>query len=252
MISIDAKTDLQLRAGDTDSYGDQVTQVYDRAEGAYIIYQVSNGALKCGDHGIKLEAHEKVTHLVMKIGDLFAVSPALARKYNSHRAFGFRFWCRGETEAAAQAFEETFGLMLRSFTRRARLLYISGSFLVILFALVALAAAAYTGSTSYRTWSLIALFGAVGASVSVALRGQPPTLDVLEDYPATLLYGIVRALVAVVFALLVYLLVLGGVLLPDLARESSSRLLVLAFVAGFSEKLVPEAVIHQAIGGGGH
>src|SRR5262249_43999585 len=53
-------------------------------------------------------------------------------------------------------------------------------------------------------------------------------------YAATLLYGVVRALVAVVFALLMYLLVLGGVLLPEVARESFSRVLVLAFVAGCS------------------
>ena len=37
------------------------------------------------------------------------------------------------------------------------------------------------------------------------------------------------------------------ILLPEFAKAFSARLLILAFIAGFSEKLVPEAVIHHAI-----
>ncbi len=139
--------------------------------------------------------------------------------------------------------------MLRAFMRPARLLYISGAFLAVLVGMVISVAAASRGSTASKTWCLVALFGALGAFVSIALRGQPATLDALEDWKATLAYGLVRAMVAIVFAALMYLLVLGGVFLPELASEPGARLLVVAFVAGFSEKLVPEAVIHQAIGG---
>ncbi len=252
MISTGAEDDLKLRVGDTDSHGDVVTRMYDRVDGKYIIYEIASGALKCGDTGIQLQQDEAITRSLMKIGDLIAVNPKLAKKYNSHRALGIRLWCRGETQAAARALNETFEMMLRTFVRRARLVYISGSFLVILAALAISASAAYLGAAGSRTWCLVSLFGALGAFVSAALRGQPPTLDVLEDRSATLAYGIVRAMIAIVFAFLMYLLVLGGVFLPELAHEPGSRLLVLAFAAGFSEKLVPEVVIHQAIGRVGH
>ena len=86
-----------------------------------------------------------------------------------------------------------------------------------------------------------------GAFVSVAVRGQPPAFDVLEDRRATFAYGVVRTMVAMTFASLMYLLVLGQILLPELAKDSIARLLVVAFIAGFSEKFVPEAVIHHAI-----
>ncbi len=252
MISTSDEGDLGLKVGDTDSYGDKVLFVYDRADNKYIIYSTERGALKCGDFGITLQHSPQITLPMMRIGELFAVDPSLAKKYNSHRALGFRHWCRGETEAASQALETTYDLMYRAFTRRARLFYISGSFLVILIVLGFLAASPYLGGPVIRTWCLIALFGSIGAFVSVATSRQPPSVDVLEDWRAVILYGVVRALVAVIFAILVYLLVLGGILLTEVARESISRLLVVAFVAGFSEKLVPEAIIHQAIGTAGH
>lgn len=247
MISTNEETDLTLRVGDTDSHGDKVTFIYDRAPGKYVIYEVENGALKCGDYGVQLQHHEKITGPLLKISDLFAVSPKLAKKYNSHRAFGIRHWCRGDGDAAAQALDATFEMMFRAFTRRARLLYLSGTALAILCTLIAVGLTAYFGATALKMWCLVWLFGALGAFVSVALRGQPPTLDVLEDRKATVAYGGVRTAVAMVFASLMYLLVLGGIFLPELARESTARLLVLAFVAGFSEKLVPEAVIHHGI-----
>jgi hypothetical protein len=224
-----------------------VSFVYDRAPGKYVIYEVENGALKCGDYGVPLQRDENINRALMKISDLFAVSPKLAKKYNSHRAFGIRHWCRGDREAAVQALDATFEMMHRAFTRRARLLYLSGTSLTIVCTSIAVGITEYFGATALKMWCLVWLFGSLGAFVSVALRGQPPTLDVLEDRKATVAYGIVRTVVAMVFASLMYLLVLGGILVPELARESTARLLVLAFVAGFSEKPVPEAVIHHAI-----
>lgn len=252
MISASDEEDLKLKVGDTDSLGDTVNFVYDRADNKYIIYSVSNGALKCGDFGIQLQHHASIISPMMKIGDLFEVNPALARKYNSHRALGVRHWCRGETEAAAQALEATYDLMYRAFTRRARLLYISGSFLVMLLALMILGVTAHFGTATIKIWCLVSFFGSMGAFVSVSTSRQPLMVDILEEWRAVVLYGVVRAIVAVVFAILIYLLVLGGILLTDIARDSIARLLVVAFVAGFSEKLVPEAVIHQAIGSASH
>lgn len=252
MISASDEGDLRLKVGDIDSHGDTVTFIYDRAENKYIIYSVSSGALKCGDFGIQLQHQPTITSPMMKIGDLFAVDPKLARKYDSHRALGIRHWCRGETEAAAQALEATYEFMYRAFTRRARLLYISGSFLVILVVLTILGVTTYFGAVTAMIWCLVSLFGSIGAFVSVSTSRQPPTVDILEDQRAVILYGVVRAIVGVVFAILIYLLVLGGILLTEIAHDSIARLLVLAFVAGFSEKLVPEAVIHQAIGSSSH
>jgi hypothetical protein len=252
VISVSNEEDLKLKVGDIDSHGDAVTVVYDRSDNEYIIYSVSSGSLKCGDFGVELQHHSAITSPMMKIGELFAVDPRLARKYDSHRALGIRHWCRGETEAAAQALEATYDLMYRAFTRRARLLYISGSFLVIVLISLVLAATEYLGATTAKTWCLVSLFGSIGAFVSVSTSRQLSSVDVLEEWGAVVLYGIVRATVAVAFAILMYLLVLGGVLLTEIARDSIARLLVVAFAAGFSEKFVPEVVIHQAIGSASH
>jgi|ERR1700675_826362 len=88
MISASDGSDLKLKVGDTDSHGDKVTFIFDRADSKYIIYLVSSGALKCGDFGIQLQHHPTITSPMMRIGDLFAVNPKLASKYNSHRALG--------------------------------------------------------------------------------------------------------------------------------------------------------------------
>jgi hypothetical protein len=250
VISTNTQTDLNLKEGDTDSYGAKVVAVYDRDDSKYIIYEDSQGNLKCGDHGIKLSASAEINSAIMKIAELFTISPSLGKKYNSHRALGIRHWCRGEVAEASQALEDTFQMMDRTFSRRARLLYISGSTVVCGVMLIASILSALQGRTTMTTWSLVFLFGALGAFVSVAIKLRSPSLDVLDDKSATFFYGIVRSIVAIVFASLMYLLVLGGVLLPGLVSEGAPRLLVLAFVAGFSEKLVPEAVIHQAIGAG--
>lgn len=251
MISTNEKSDLTLRVGDLDSQGEKVVFVFDREPDKYIIYKVYNGALKCGDSGISLLRDTRVITALMKIAEFYGISPALANKYDSHRAFGIRCWCRGEIEEAVQALEQTHEMLRRTFARHARLLYLSGSLLIIgVASLISLLSAALNAQTA-RTWCLVSLFGSLGAFASIAIKGQPPTMDILEDRWATVAYGAIRALVGVVFAVLIYLLVLGGVLLPGFAKEADS-LLIISFVAGFSEKLVPEAFIHHAITGANH
>lgn len=226
--------------------------IYDREAGKYIIYKVASGALKCGDSGIKLGESARITAALMKIAEFYSINPAVANKYDSHRAFGIRFWCRGEPEEAAHVLEETSEMLQRTFSRHAKLLYISGSLAMIAVTSVASLLSGALHASTVTTWCLVALFGALGAFVSIAVKGQPATMDVLEDRRATVAYGAVRALVGVVFAMLVYLLVLGGILLPEFAKEATSRLLIISFAAGFSEKLVPEAFIHHAISGTAH
>lgn len=251
MNSTSDQNDLSLRVGDTDSHGEKVARVFDRVDQKYAIYETESGSLKCCDAGIQLTRDERIDRALIAIGDLITVDPKLGRKYNSLRALGITYWCRDDRPAAARVLEQTHEALRRVFGRRARLYYISGSSVVAILVLIA-SAMLSRFLPGLLVWSLVALFGALGAFVAAAIRTNPPSMDVLEDLNATIGYGVTRSAVAIIFAIVMYLLVLGGVLLPELARESTFRLLVLAFVAGFSEKLVPEAVIHQAIGGGPH
>lgn len=250
MNSSTERQDLELKPGDTDSGGRVVSRVFDKTD-TYIVYETVGGGLHCSDPNEAFKPTPEFTQLLESVGGLVASLPRTAKRVGASRAFAATLWFRGQHDQAIGSLRSTEDRLRRIMLRQARLIYLSGT-------VTSLAAVAgLTFMTSSRlserslSYFLVSMSGAAGALVSVVTRGGLPHADVLDDRWGTFAYGIVRSLISIIFAVQTYLLVLGGVLLPSLAG-STERLLVLAFVAGFSEKLVPEAVIHQAISGGAH
>ena len=94
--------------------------------------------------------------------------------------------------------------------------------------------------------------GAVGAIVSVLTRVTRGTLNV--DYEAglklLLIFGAFRPIVGCVFGVLVYLLKVGGLLpiaSPDSQASAGAFLAVVAFAAGFSERLAQDMLTKAGV-----
>ena len=151
--------------------------------------------------------------------------------------------------AAVAVLDSTRQMLARMLARRARLLYISGSATTFVVVALGVLLSLCISIAPLTEWVLLALMGSLGAFVSVSVRGQPPGTDVVEDAKATFVYGALRACVAIAFSLIMYLAIKGGIFLSGEVSDNWSRILVLAFVAGFSEKLVPEAIIKNAVEG---
>lgn len=89
---------------------------------------------------------------------------------------------------------------------------------------------------------LIGLFGGVcGALISVLQRAQKLQISLYENNGTIVLQGIVRVGLGCAFGVIALIACKAGLLL-NLMSESNSRLLILAIIAGFSERLVPDFI----------
>lgn len=89
---------------------------------------------------------------------------------------------------------------------------------------------------------LIGLFGGVcGALISVLQRAQKLQISLYENNGSIVLQGIVRVGLGCVFGVIALIACKAGLLL-NLMGETNSRLLILAIIAGFSERLVPDFI----------
>lgn len=89
---------------------------------------------------------------------------------------------------------------------------------------------------------LIGLFGGVcGALISVLQRAQQLQISLYEHNGTIVLQGIVRVGLGCAFGVISLIACKSGLLL-NLMSESNSRLLILAIIAGFSERLVPDFI----------
>ncbi|MBV4500770.1 hypothetical protein [Pseudomonas shirazensis] len=89
---------------------------------------------------------------------------------------------------------------------------------------------------------LIGLFGGVcGAVISVLQRAQKLQVSLYEHNGTVVLQGLVRVGLGCAFGVIALIACKAGLFL-NFMNESNSRLLVLALIAGFSERLVPDFI----------
>jgi len=128
---------------------------------------------------------------------------------------------------------------------------IAAYYLILFVAFASLSVMLFSGIT-YKLFStpftpnlnvfLIGLFGGVcGALISVLQRAQQLQISLYEHNRTIVLQGIVRVGLGCAFGVISLIACKAGLLL-NLMSESSSRLLILAIIAGFSERLVPDFI----------
>lgn len=112
------------------------------------------------------------------------------------------------------------------------ILLISGSLFFILGAGV---------SESYTTLLMGLSGGVCGALISVLQRSKSLQVGMYESTRIIVLHGVVRVCLGCAFGIISLVACKAGLLL-GLMGESNSRLMILAIVAGFSERLVPDFI----------
>jgi len=119
---------------------------------------------------------------------------------------------------------------------------------VIVFSFVVMLASALlyynfsTVLTSNLNMLLMGLFGGVcGALISVLQRSKKLQVGLYESTKIIVLQGVVRVGLGCAFGVISLVACKAGLLL-DLMSESNSRLLILAIIAGFSERLIPDFI----------
>jgi hypothetical protein len=89
---------------------------------------------------------------------------------------------------------------------------------------------------------LIGLFGGVcGAVISVFQRAQKLQVSLYEHNRTIVIQGLVRVGLGCAFGVIALIACKAGLFL-NFMNESNSRLLILAIIAGFSERLVPDFI----------
>jgi hypothetical protein len=89
------------------------------------------------------------------------------------------------------------------------------------------------------TWAMAGLLGGVGAFLSVAQRFRSIRIERYTSYSYTALGGISRIVFGVIFGGLLLLMQKAGLVLA-IADTQPFLLAVACFIAGFSERLIPE------------
>jgi hypothetical protein len=231
---------LAYRAGETDSDGAKILELV-ASTPSYSVYLTEPESLSWQiDMDTCVDAHLSTAEAVI-LGS--QVNMTIGRKrirLRAKHAIGL---------ALAKALQDRVGGDQRSFfvepeeyidaLRREslHLHYLLSAFLVA----VAIATAGMVLHFVYRDsdFMLAALLGGVGAFVSVAQRFRTIPIERYSSSPYTSIAGVSRILLGAIFGSL-FLLLHKSDLVLSLAKQQHYLLATASFVAGFSERLVPE------------
>lgn len=234
-----------LKAGETDVFGNTVSRILHR-EARYFIYETESKEVlvdspeyqeKCSLAGI--------TAAMMDIADLTIHSPALKARYNSRIALAYRMALDGDGDTCEKSLRSISQDMDSFLRRTARRAYQWGALIAAIIPVVALLIAkAFTvpGDLTNRVL-LAAAFGGMGGFLSVLLGSRQLDVDVKETFMTNVMYGLFRIVVAVISATMIVFLIRADLVLGPLARaETTDGLVIACFLAGFSERLVPNVL----------
>lgn len=87
------------------------------------------------------------------------------------------------------------------------------------------------------------IFGALGALVSVIQRSTGLTYSKVQTRNDAILHGLIRVFLGLIFGILLYIMLESNIILGFYDGENKTHLTwLLAFLAGFSERLIPEVL----------
>jgi hypothetical protein len=125
----------------------------------------------------------------------------------------------------------------------ARLLYLISCFSIVALMLIfCVLQDNYFMSEYLMPYAKIMLFGSIGGFISVFISLKKLNLEININYWSQSVYGIFRITVAILSAIVSYLLIRSELILPSINTENVFVYYIFAVVAGFSETFIPNVL----------
>lgn len=226
-----------------DSAGTRIGFIYGRSA-AILVFKDTDGYIQWdvkGDHLSPTQArvHYEFDTLRMRIRQCVAESKQELFKDRMAQAL---FHALGEPdESRALGYFKTIAIEVQSEAQRdARHRYLGyGSVAAVLVILISLGVAYFPATSDIRTVALSAAAGAAGAWASVLHRVWAMVLPANETPAHLMLQGATRIVLGALFSVAALAAIHASILIPAAASSPWSLGLAM-FVAGWSERLVPE------------
>jgi hypothetical protein len=242
-----------IRVGNKDGRGLPITHIYAAQSDEYSIYQAGEVMVQFADDIPKAQTQRKSILAVSSArAEVNALAQGLACREICDRqlAYALQLALDGEMEGAKATVAAAKNFILAKRAARGRFQYLKWSFgaAAVLIGLLFVAGRSYPlHDTSSDLW-LAGKAGLIGAAFSIALAIRNRTVALDTELLDNVTDGTLRLLIGVISAG-VLLLLLGCGILPSLkigeANFSASSLtwqlvLVIGFLGGFLERLVPD------------
>src|SRR3984893_2168582 len=242
-----------IRVGNKDGRGVPITQIYAAEPGKYAIYQAGEVMVRFADDPEKEQAQRKA---ILPVSSARAEVNALVQGLPCREicdrqvAYALQLALDDDIDGAKGTVAAAKAFVLGKRAARGRFQYLKWSYgaAAVLIGLLFVASRFYPFQEASSDLWLAAKAGLIGApfSIALAIRGRTVALD--TDLLDNVTDGTLRLLIGVISAGVLLLLLACGIL-PSLkiggANFSASNLtwqmvLVIGFVGGFMERLVPD------------
>jgi hypothetical protein len=234
-----------LKAGDKDCDGNTVRTVYARDE-TYIVYDTADRQLIfTGENEELIGQDSNVNRMLIQIGDFITHTPTLKRHYTSPMAFAMKIFFDGNPKGSYSSLRSIYRDIRRHLTRRAKLSYQVGALILMVIALIVFLLVHWSLTLSELGTNLFTaiVFASMGGFLSVVIGSRNLRLDLQNNVLVNMGYGGIRIVIAIISGVVIYFLVETKVVFGFLKDAPNLYgLIVVAFVTGFSESLIPNLV----------
>jgi hypothetical protein len=138
-------------------------------------------------------------------------------------------------------------------TETARIWYLSSASLIILFLIcMYIIYILFIGISSKNSFEFISciLTGAGGAYLSLIMNTKKITVNPSSGRVIHFFESITRLITGMIGSFFVSLLIYSGIINPGVKEDLFINMLIFSFIAGFSERMVPNLIHHFEIGNG--
>lgn len=233
--------ELDLKVGDIDSSGNVILLVHSKQPGKYAIYETKDRRVILKTDA-SLADQPDINEAISSIADLTTHNPFLKIKYNSLLAHSMKVYLDGDSRASRDLLRQVYKDMNLHLARRSRIAYLLGAAILMISALCVFLISRWLNVTGevalHILWAIV--FSSMGGFLSIAIGSQKLKIDPQNPYLTNAIYGALRIIVAMICGTLVYFLIQGEFLLGFMKRSPDvSGFIIVSFLSGFSEKLVP-------------